>query len=398
MTASNPDPARPRGERLRLPPWPFRLAGRQPSGGQGGDVGMRLDEILGQLGRTNPRLSWQIPLVIVILLGLVMFRPYVIIDNGEGGVVFSKITGVAPEPLKPGFHIIVPVIQSVTSYDTKVRTYTMSSRRAEGQVTGDDSLIALTSDGQKVTLDVTVRYALPLGTLPKLHQEIGESFVSRIIRPQARAVVRTICAQHPVQDFTSEEREEIRSDITDRLTELFAASYITLEEVIIAEVQFSEEFQVAVEEKQRALQEAEQMIYAIQEAEGEAQRLITEAQGDAEAIRARGGALQKNPLLIQYEYVGKIAPNVKGLILTPGEVDSISKATDVAVPPAPTLRTELDEVVDFSAASASDLAAQLEADLRAGLEADRAELVDPVAPGDVESTPEEAPTSAEEVE
>ena len=242
------------------------------------------------------------------------------------------------------------------------------------------------------------RTAEMLGTLPKLHQEIGESFVSRIIRPQARAVVRTICAQHPVQDFTSEEREEIRSDITDRLTELFAASYITLEEVIIAEVQFSEEFQVAVEEKQRALQEAEQMIYAIQEAEGEAQRLITEAQGDAEAIRARGGALQKNPLLIQYEYVGKIAPNVKGLILTPSEVESISRAADVAAPPAPTLRTELDEVVDFSAASASDLAAQLEADLRAGLEADGAELVDPLAPGDVESTPEEAPTSAEEVE
>lgn len=330
-----------------------------------GDLGDRLDEVLGRVGRGSSRHRWEIPVIIAVLAVLVAFRPYVIIDNGEGGVVFSKISGVRSEPLRPGFHMIVPVLHSVTTYDTKVRTYTMSRRVAEGQVRGDDSLVALTSDGQKVTLDITIRYALPLETLPRLHQEIGTTYENRIIRPEARAVVRTVCARHPVQDFTSEERETIRHDITERLSDLFTQSYIALEEVIIAEVQFSPEFQTAVEEKQRALQEAEQMVYAIQEAEGEAQRLITEAQGEAEAIRARGGALQKNPLLIQYEYVGKIAPNVKGLILTPEEVQGLSETTQVPVPPEPVLRTEMDKVGDLSSSTPEELAAQLEADIEA---------------------------------
>lgn len=374
MSALNAGTARGRGGWGWVPRWIFSFAGRRPGQPGAGDVGERLEDILGQIGKNKPSLGWQIPLIIAVVVALLIFRPYVVIDNGQGGVVFSKVSGVADQPLEPGFHLIVPVLHSVSTYDTKVRTYKMSEVRGEGAVQGDDALVVLTSDGQIVTLDVTVRYALPVDSLPDLHQEVGPLFVNRIIRPQSRSVVRMICAQHPVQDFTSEARDEIRSEIVASLGSKFTESYIDLEDVILENVQFSQEFQVAVEEKQQALQDALQMVYAIQESEGEAQRVVTEAQGDAEAIKARGEALQKNPLLVQYEYIGKIAPNVGGLILTPDKVDQIAAPGEVSTPPVPVIRTEMDEVFDLDAASPAELAAQLEADLQADIESEQQQL------------------------
>ena len=46
----------------------------------------------------------------------------------------------------------------------------------------------------------------------------------------------------------------------------------------------------------------------------EKQRKIIDAEGEAQSIKLRGDALAKNPMLIQYEYVQKIAPNVQTII------------------------------------------------------------------------------------
>jgi len=46
----------------------------------------------------------------------------------------------------------------------------------------------------------------------------------------------------------------------------------------------------------------------------EKQRKIIEATGEAEAIRRRGQALRENPLLIRYEYVQKVSPNIKAIV------------------------------------------------------------------------------------
>jgi len=46
----------------------------------------------------------------------------------------------------------------------------------------------------------------------------------------------------------------------------------------------------------------------------EKQRKIIAATGDAESIRLRALALKENPQLIRYEYVQKLAPNVKAVI------------------------------------------------------------------------------------
>jgi hypothetical protein len=52
----------------------------------------------------------------------------------------------------------------------------------------------------------------------------------------------------------------------------------------------------------------------LQKEESEKTRKIIAATGEAESIRRKAVALKQNPQLIQYEYVQKLAPNVKAVI------------------------------------------------------------------------------------
>jgi hypothetical protein len=59
-------------------------------------------------------------IAIAIVILLVLAKPFVIINSGEVGIKVT--TGkYETEPLQPGFHIYIPVIQKVITVDTKVR-------------------------------------------------------------------------------------------------------------------------------------------------------------------------------------------------------------------------------------------------------------------------------------
>lgn len=77
-----------------------------------------------------------------------------------------------------------------------------------------------------------------------------------------------------------------------------AAFHITLEDVSITSVQFSEEFAHAVEAKQIAQQEAQRAAFIVERAKQEQQSIIIKAEGEAEAAKMIGEAMRKNPAFI----------------------------------------------------------------------------------------------------
>ena len=213
-----------------------------------------------------------------------------------------------------GFYFLIPLIEEPTIYDIKARTYTMSIAALEGELKGDDSLQALTSDGQTVLLDISIRYHPDLDNLDKLHRRIGVDYVNKVLRPQVRSIVRMIVSEYPVLDVYSGKRMVIQSEIEKKLSDSLGKSYITCEEVLLRNVQFSRDFQQAIENKQIAQQDAQAMKYVLEKQEMEKTRKIIEATGEAESLRLKGKALADNPLLIQYEYVKLLSPNIQAII------------------------------------------------------------------------------------
>ncbi len=253
-------------------------------------------------------------IILIILALIIVFKSNIIIEPGERAVIFNKITGNIRLTPDEGFYLLIPFVEVPYVYDVKIQTYTMSKTQWEGEVKGDDSLVALTSDGQNVYLDITVRYHPDPDKLIKLHREIGPHYPLKVVRPQVRSLVRLTISEYPVIDVYSGKRQIIQQEIEKKLRKSFARNYIILDEVLLRDIRFTPEFQKAIERKQVAQQEAQRMKYLMEAAKFEAQKKIVEAKGEAEAIRIKGEALAKNPALIQYEYVQKLAPTIKTII------------------------------------------------------------------------------------
>ncbi len=262
--------------------------------------------------------------VILLIMLLFFFKIYIVVDPGERAVIFNKLTGGLRVTPAEGFYFLVPFVETAIIYDVKVKTYTMSGVMFEGEVKGDDALQALTSDGQTVWLDLSIRFHPKTEKLIYLHKEIGFDYVNKVVRPQVRAVSRLTISEFNVIEVYSEKRQAIQERISEKLKILFEKNYLILDEVLLRNVKFSPEFQKAIENKQIAQQEAQRMKYVLEQQEMEKKRKIIEAEGDAESIRIRGKALAENPKLIQYEYVQKLAPNIQAIITDQNTIINLS--------------------------------------------------------------------------
>lgn len=254
----------------------------------------------------------------VLFLMVFILRPFAVISAGERAIIFDLRSGTLPRVLGEGMHFVVPFVQKVISYDVRTQTYTMSGTRWEGEVKGDDSLTALTSDGQQVTVELSVRFHPDEKRIYELHQRIGADYANKVIRPAARSQVRVVIAQYPVSDVYAAQRENIERKIEDALRKSLESNFIKLDEVLLRDIQFSPAYAGAIEQKQIAQQNDQRMKYVLEKAEKEKQQKILEAQGEAASINLRGRAIAQNGRIVQYEYARKIAPNV-GAIITDGK-------------------------------------------------------------------------------
>ncbi len=261
------------------------------------------------------KVSQNVIIGIVVILALVfIFKIYIIVEPGERAVIFNKATGNLRITPGEGFYLLIPLVEEPTVYDVKVKTYTMSSISYEGEVRGDDSLQALTADGQNVYLDISVRFHPDEKKLIDLHKKIGKDYINKVIRPQVRSIGRLVVSEFPVVDVYSGQRKKIQDRIAQELKKTFEENYIVLNEVLLRNVRFTDAFQKAIENKQIAQQEAQRMEYVLKKQKMEKERKIIEAQGEAEAIRLKGKALAENPVLIKYEYVKLLSPKIQAII------------------------------------------------------------------------------------
>jgi regulator of protease activity HflC (stomatin/prohibitin superfamily) len=147
-----------------------------------------------------------------------------------------------------------------------------------------------------------------------LHQHIGPDYEDKIIRPAVRSVIRMVISEYPVMDVYSSKRAAIQEEINRKVKELVHKDGFIIDEVVLRDVRFTEDFAKAIEAKQIAQQSAEQMKYVLEKEQREAERKVIEAQGRAKAIDTITQALQKNPNYIKYLYVDKLSDKISVIV------------------------------------------------------------------------------------
>lgn len=183
--------------------------------------------------------------------------------------------------LKSGLNFVNPLV-SVETMDIRTQAYTMSSVHDEGQQTNDDAISTLSSDGLTLKLDVTIWYRLNEGDAPQVYRTIGTDYVEKIVRPAIRTALRDVSVGYSATDIYSLKREDFVREVTKNLENAFTGRGITLERVLLRNVELPEKVRAAIDEKIASEQRAQQMVYVLQKEKQEAERKRVEAQGIAD--------------------------------------------------------------------------------------------------------------------
>ena len=282
----------------------------------------------------------------------------VFIQADQRGVVISAVApkGYREQVLQPGLRWVIPFAENVRFYSISRQTYTMSAVLAEGQLQGDDSIRARTSDGQEVNVDASLIYSIDPNKIIQMHIEWQDRYQAAVVRPLARGVIRDMASQYGIEEIVSSKRAEMVQKITDELSTKLGENNLILVDFILRDVHFTEQYAAAVEAKQIAEQNALQAEYVVQQkkqeaeqarqtAQGQADAAVIAAQGEAQAIQIKAQAqalawaalaevLKNNPDLLTYEYIQKIAPNIQVMYL-PSETPLLLPSSNILPTPTP---------------------------------------------------------------
>jgi len=237
-----------------------------------------------------------------------------VVPVGRCLVIFNTITR-SFRLSRQGVTLVPPFIAQTQEYDLRRMEYTMTGTRGEGRKANwDDSLWSPTQEGLQVGVDLTLWHHLDPARVIDIHQRIGPDYEEKIIRPAVRSVIRLVISEYPVMDVYSAKRAQIQDEINVKVKKLLEKDGFLVDEMVLRDVRFTDEFAKAIEAKQIAQQSAEQMKYVLEKEQREAERKVIEATGRARAIDTITQALQKNPNYIRYLYVDKLSDKVSVIV------------------------------------------------------------------------------------
>ncbi len=292
----------------------------------------------------------------------------VFLQADQYGVVISAIqpNGYRTQPLTPGLHWVVPFVENVKDYSIAKQTYTMATASTEGTVAGDNSIQCRTKDGQQVFIDASVIYSIDPKYLINLHITWQGRYEDNVVRPVVRSAIRDAVSQFGVEEIVSTKRAQLEQTISDEIKQGLTANNLIMDDFLLRNIRFSDEYAAAVEQKQIAEQQALQAKFVVEQKKQEAEQVRQTAQGAADAVviaangeaqsiqikakaQAAGWAalaqvLKDHPEMLTYEYIQKIAPNLQVIYLpsgTPLLLPSVTPTTSIpsTIPTTPTTPT-----------------------------------------------------------
>ncbi len=240
-------------------------------------------------------------IVLLLVFGGGMIK---VIPAGHVGVVFNLFGGVEKRVLYEGLNIVIPVIETVTIYDSRKISYSFTNGYEIGNV--GSPIKCQTNDGQQLDIDVSVIVHIDKNKNWQLHQDLGKDYVDKLIVPQTRSVLRNIVAKYPIDTVYTTRRIGLAQDAGKSLKESFFKSGVVLDELLIRGIVFSPAFAEAVERKQIALQESQRQNWIKKTAERDKERKIIEGEGDAKALAVKGQAIQFDPRIAELEFLEQL--------------------------------------------------------------------------------------------
>lgn len=218
--------------------------------------------------------------ILALLLAVVFFSCVTTIPTGHTGVV-TTFGSVEDYTYDAGVHFKLPW-QKVVMMDNRIQKQTVN-------------LACFSSDIQEVTMTYTVNYQINKANAQNIYKNIGTDYYNTVIIPCITESTKVITAKYSAEDLVGE-RTDLATAIEEELAAKLKLFNVELVSTSIEDMDFTDAFTNAVEEKQVAQQnklraETEAQRAKIEaEAAAEVARIEAQAEADAKLIRAQAEA------------------------------------------------------------------------------------------------------------
>ncbi len=210
-------------------------------------------------------IQWRLNYVMIGLFILwTVVNSLTVVPAGHVGV--KDLFGIVSDNvLHPGLRIVNPLLV----------VHKMSTRTQEVKETAE----VPSSEGLMVKLDVSLLFNLNPKNAPSVYRTLGMDYLRIFVEPQLRSHLRGVTASYEAKALYTSERELIAARILQDLNPAYEKAGFINAAILLREIKLPALVSQAIEEKVKAEQEAQRMVFVLQKEQQEAERKRIEARG-----------------------------------------------------------------------------------------------------------------------
>ncbi len=219
--------------------------------------------------------------ILILVIGALIYGTCTAqVPTGYTGIV-TTFGRVEPYTLEAGFHFKSP-FQNVILMDNREQKTSFRTQ-------------SFSSDIQQVDIDGSINFSINQATAMNLYREVGTSYFNTLVMPRLLENTKAVFSKYTAENLVAA-RENLSRTIRDQLAMEMERYGINISSVSIENIDFTDSFTDAVEQKQVAAQkklqaEIEQSQKTMEtQQQAERQRITAEASAAVKKIEADAAA------------------------------------------------------------------------------------------------------------
>ena len=222
--------------------------------------------------------------ILVVLILITMFSFFDTIPTGFVGIK-TKFGKAQEGLLQEGLNFKIPYVERIILIDCRTKKIESTSE-------------ASTKDLQTVTTDIAVNYNVDREHANKLFREVGSGYESILISPAILESIKSTMAGYTAEELITK-RSEVSNKIQTTLTDKISGRGFVVTEFNITNIDFSEEYDQAIEAKAVKQQEVIAAQAELEKQKIQNEKEISIAEKDAKVMELQNSQITDNTLKLK---------------------------------------------------------------------------------------------------
>jgi len=218
---------------------------------------------------------------ILFLIAMILISSITTVPTGFVGVK-SRFGAIQETMIGEGLNWKAPFIEKIEKIDCRVQKTEVSTECAS-------------KDLQVINIQIAVNYSVSKDKANKLFQEVGKDFKSIIVDPAILEAIKSTTAQYTAEEMITK-RSEVSLKMTELLNDKISARGFTIVDFNLINLDFSEDYNKAIEAKQVMEQQAKAAQYDLEKAIVENEKKVANAEADAKVRELQNASITEKSL------------------------------------------------------------------------------------------------------